>query len=149
MQNLFESKVSYEKIIENGTQKKVTESYLFDALSWTEAEARTVEELSPSISGEFSIVDIKRVKITEVFLNDRGDRFFKAKIQFITLDEKSGLEKKINAFMLAQANDIDEAQEIIKDRMKSSASDYVIAEVKETKIVEFFPYRAESENSED
>ena len=140
MKSWFESKVTYEKTLENGMQKKVTESYLLDALSWTEAEARTIEELKPYISGEFSITDIKRIKLSEIFFSDSGDRFFKAKIQFITLDETSKTEKKISTYMLAQANDIDEAKEVINKNMKDTMADYVVAEVKETKIMDVFPY---------
>ena len=148
MQNWFESKVTYEKTLENGTQKKVTESYLLDALSWTEAEARTIKELKPFISGEFTISDIKRYKLSELFFSD-GDRYFKAKIQFITLDEKNGAEKKINAYMLAQADDIDQAQEVIKKGMKGTMADYVIAEVKETKIMDVFPYNSTGDEEPD
>ena len=149
MKNWFESKVTYEKTLENGMQKKVTESYLLDALSWTEAEARTIEELKPYISGEFTIADIKRYKLSELFFSEDGDRYFKAKIQFITLDEKSGTEKKISAYMLAQANDIDQAQEVIKEGMKGTMADYVIAEVKETKIMDVFPYKATHDEESD
>lgn len=140
MKNWFESKVTHEKTLENGMQKKVTESYLLDAVSWTEAEARTISELKPYISGEFTIADIKRYKLSELFFSENGDRYFKVKVQFITLDEKSGSEKKISAYMLAQANDIDQAQEVIKKGMKGTQADYVIAEVKETKIMDVFPY---------
>ncbi len=97
MHNWFECKVSYEKILENGMQKKVTEPYLVDALSFTEAEARIIEEIKPYISGEFTISDIKRAKYNELFFNDNGDRFYKAKVMFISLDEKSGTEKKTAA----------------------------------------------------
>jgi len=145
----FESKVTYDKTLENGMQKKVTESYLLDALSWTEAEARTIEELKPYISGEFNIADIKRYKLSELFFSEDGDRYFKAKIQFITLDEKSGAEKKISAYMLAQANDIDQAQEVIKKGVKGTMADYVIAEVKETKIMDVFPYNLNSDEEPD
>ena len=140
MRNWFESKVTHEKTLENGMQKKVTESYLLDAVSWTEAEARTISELKPYISGEFTIANIKRYKLSELFFSENGDRYFKVKVQFITLDEKSGSEKKISAYMLAQANDIDQAQEVIKKGMKGTQADYVIAEVKETKIMDVFPY---------
>ena len=149
MKNWFESKVTYEKTLENGTQKKVTESYLLDALSFTEAEARTIEELKQYISGEFTIANIKRYKLNELFFSEAGDCYFKAKIQFITLDGKSGTEKKISAYMLAQANDIDQAQEVIKEGMKGTMADYVIAEVKETKIMDVFPYKATSDEESD
>src|SRR5690554_4062599 len=94
MYNWFECKLRYDKMLETGIQKTVTEPYLVDALSFTEAEARIIEEIKPYISGEFTISDIKRVKYSDTFFNDAGDRYFKAKLYFITLDEKSGAEKK-------------------------------------------------------
>jgi hypothetical protein len=143
MKNWFECKVSYEKMLENGTQKKVTEPYLVDALSFTEAEARIIEETRPYITGEFTIADIKRARLSELFLNDAGDIFFKAKVQCITLDEKKGEKKRTSVNMLIQANDIDEAQKVIKEGMNGTLSDYVIVEVKETKIVDIFQYKSE------
>ncbi len=97
MHNWFECKVSYEKMLENGMQKKVTEPYLVDALSFTEAEARIIEEIRPFITGEFTVTDIKRARLSELFFNENGDRFYKIKVYFITLDEKSGAEKKTAA----------------------------------------------------
>ena len=76
--NWFECKVSYEKMIEGGMQKKVTEPYLVDAMSFTEAEARIIEELQPYITGEFLVADIKRVRLSELFYNEQGDRYYKA-----------------------------------------------------------------------
>ena len=109
MHNWFECKVSYEKMLENGMQKKVTEPYLVDALSFTEAEARIIEEIRPFITGEFTVTDIKRARLSELFFNENGDRFYKIKVYFITLDEKSGAEKKTAAQMLAQATTLKEA----------------------------------------
>lgn len=140
MYNWFECKVSYDKTLENGTQKKVTEPYLIDALSFTEAEARIIEELKPYISGDFTIADIKRAKLSELFFNENGDRYFKAKIYFITLDEKSGTEKKTAANMLAQACDIDEALAVVKKGMEGTMADYTIASLSETALMDVFPY---------
>ena len=109
MHNWFECKVSFEKIMENGAQKKVTEPYLVDALSFTEAEARIIEEIRPFVSGEFTVTDIKRARLSELFFNENGDRFYKIKVYFITLDEKSGAEKKTAAQMLAQASNLKDA----------------------------------------
>ena len=89
MHSWFECKVSFEKVLENGMQKKVTEPYLVDALSFTEAEARIIEEIRPFISGEFTVTDIKRARLSELFFNENGDRFYKIKVYFITLDERS------------------------------------------------------------
>lgn len=140
MNNWFECKVTYEKTLENGMQKKVTEPYLVDALSFTEAEARIIEELKPYISGEFTIADIKRAKFNELFFNESGDRYYKAKVLFITLDEKSGTEKKTAAQMLAQASDIKEAMAIVEKGMAGTMADYVIASLAETTIMDVFPY---------
>ena len=96
MHNWFECKIRYEKVAENGMNKKVTEPYLVDALSFTEAESRIIEEITPFISGEFTVADIKRANYSELFPceEDAADRWFKCKLYFITLDEKSGAEKK-------------------------------------------------------
>ncbi|MFR9166047.1 MAG: DUF4494 domain-containing protein [Dysgonomonas sp.] len=143
MYNWFECRVSYDKMMENGVQKKVTEPYLVDALSFTEAEAKIIEEIRPYISGEFTVADIKRAKYSETFLNENGDRFFKAKVYFITLDEKSGAEKKTAAQMLAQASDLKDALSIVEKGMAGTLADYSIASLTETAIVDIFPYSAE------
>ncbi|MFV0242585.1 MAG: DUF4494 domain-containing protein [Lacrimispora sphenoides] len=140
MHNWFECKVSYEKTLENGMQKKVTEAFLVDALSFTEAEARIIEAIKPYISGEFTITDIKRAKLSELFFNDNGDRFFKAKVVFISLDERSGSEKKTAVYMLAQASDIEEARKVINKGMEGTLADYNIEALNETKILDVFPY---------
>jgi hypothetical protein len=143
MYNWFECKVTYDKTLENGTQKKVTEPYLVDALSFTEAEARIIEELKPYISGDFTIADIKRAKLSELFFNENGDRYFKAKIYFITLDEKTGTEKKTAALMLVQASDLKEALSVVEKGMEGTMADYVIASLSETAIIDVFPYSSD------
>ena len=141
MHNWFECKVSYEKMLENGMQKKVTEPYLVDALSFTEAEARIIEEIRPFITGEFTVTDIKRARLSELFFNENGDRFYKIKVYFITLDEKSGAEKKTAAQMLAQATTLKEAIAVLEDGMKGTLADYTIASVTETQLMDSIPIR--------
>ena len=111
MHTWFECKIRYEKTMENGMQKKVTEPYLVDALSFTEAEARIIEEMTPFITGEFTVSDIKRANYSELFPSDEesADRWFKCKLIFITLDEKSGAEKKTSTQVLVQAADLRDA----------------------------------------
>jgi len=145
MYNWFECKIRYDKMLETGMQKTVTEPYLVDALSFTEAEARIIEEIKPFISGEFSVSDIKRVKYTESFFNETGDRYYKAKLYFITLDEKSGSEKKTAINMLVQASELKEAVEIVEAEMKKTMIDYAFAAVNETAIMDVFPYSGSSE----
>ncbi len=148
MNNWFECKVSYEKMMENGVQKKVTEPYLVDALSFTEAEARIIEEIQPFISGEFTVADIKRVKYTDIFFNENGDRYYKIKVFYITLDEKSGAEKKTAVQMLSQASDLQEAIDVFEKGMKGTMSDYAIAAVTETQLMDVFPFLANSSKKE-
>jgi small-conductance mechanosensitive channel len=142
MHNWFECKVSYEKIHENGMVKKVTEPYLVDALSFTEAEARIIEEIRPYISGEFIVTDIKRTRLSEIFFDENGDRYYRIKVQFITLDEKSGAEKKSSVMMLAQASTLTEAIEVLNRGMKNTLADYSIFSITETALMNIFPYEA-------
>lgn len=140
MNNWFECRVRYEKILANGLQKKVTEPYLVDAMSHTEAEARFIEEITPFISGEFEVIGIKPGKINELFFNDNGNRYYKAKVMFITLDEKSGAEKRTATNMYAQACSIEEALGVINDGMKGTMADYEITSIAETPIMDVFIY---------
>lgn len=140
----FESKVRYEKTMENGKNKKVVEPYLVDALSFTEAEAHTIKEVTPFISGEFSIMAIKRASYDETFLGE-GDRYFKCRIAFITLDEKTGAEKKTKSNILVQANNLQAAKDYLVEQMKGTMADYTIEMVKETDIVDIYPYSSKEE----
>lgn len=142
--NWFECKVSYEKTMENGLQKKVSEPYLVDALSFTEAESRIIEEIKPYISGDFTISDIKRARLNEIFFNEAGDRYYRVKVFFITLDEKSGSEKKTAVQMLAQASDIKEAIAVVEEGMKGTMADYVIASIAESPLMDIFPFSADA-----
>lgn len=146
MHNWFECKATYEKMLENGMQKKVTVPYLVDALSFTEAEARTIEELQPYITGDFTVAAVRRAKISELFFNEKGDRFFKFKVFFITLDEKSGAEKRTAATMLAQACTLKEAISVLEEGMKNTMADYSIFSVSETMIMDIFPFEAPDKN---
>ena len=141
----FECKIRYEKTLENGMVKKVTEPYLVDALSFTEAEARIIEEMKPFISGEFTVSDIKRANYSELFFSDEeaADRWFKSKLLFITLDEKSGNEKKVASNVLIQASDLRDAVKKLDEGMKGSMADYIISSMAETAIMDVYKYSAE------
>lgn len=144
MHNWFEGKIRYEKINEAGMNVKVTEPYLVDALSFTEAEARLIEELSPFISGEFTVSDIKRANYKELFFSDEevADRWFKCKLLFVVLDEKSGVEKRTPANVLVQAADLRDAVKKLDEGMKGTMADYQIGAVSETPIMDVYPYSA-------
>lgn len=135
----FETKVRYERMQENGSVKKVNEPYLVDALSFTEAESRIIEEMKPFISGDFSISAVKKTKISEIFFNPDGDRYYMVKVNFITLDEKSGIEKKSAVFILVQASDFEDALRKFTKGMSGTVSDYEIASITETPIMDVYP----------
>ena len=142
MYTWFECKVRYEKIVE-GKTKKVTEPYLIEAFSYTEAEARVMQELSPYISGDYSITNIKRAKIAELFPNDLGDRWYTCKINIILLDESRGIEKKVANYILVQASAVLDAWQKLEIGMKGTLSDYVVVSIGESPIIDIFPYKKE------
>lgn len=149
MHTWFECKIRYEKLMSNGMNKKVTEPYLVDALSFTEAEARIIEEITPYISGEFTVSDIKRANYSELFVSEEetADRWFKCKLFFVTLDEKSGAEKKTSTQVLVQAADLRDAVKKLDEGMKGTMADYIIASVAETAIMDVYPYQADGLDS--
>ena len=147
MHTWFECKIRYEKTMENGMVKKVNEPYLVDALSFTEAEARIIEEISPFVTGEFTVSDIKRANYSELFPSEEeaADKWFKCKLIFIMLDEKSGAEKKTSTQVLVQAADLRDAVKKLDEGMKGTMADYQIGMVSETPIMDVYPFHAEGE----
>ena len=146
----FECKVRYEKTTEDGTQKKVTEQYVVDALSFAEAERRIMEEMSAYISGEFEVTDVRKAPYKDVFFSDNpeDDRWYKAKLQFITIDEKTEKEKRSNVTYLVQAATFDGAVSNINDVMGGTMIDYEKSNIAETKIIDvyqFVPQKKEDE----
>lgn len=144
---LYECGIRYERTMENGTTKKVTELYLVDALSFAEAEGRITKEMQPYITGDFDVVTIKRTNYSEIVENAAGDKWFKAKLMFITIDEKSGKEKKQAVHFIVRASDIDNAHRVVVEHMKGSVMDYEIATLDETKIMDLFRYKVNTSSN--
>lgn len=142
--NWFETKIRYEKMMDDGKQKMVTELYVVDALSFTEAEASIIEEMSSYISGEFKVTGISQSTYGEIFFSDidTDDRFFKVKLQFITIDEKTEKEKRSNVIYLVQAHTLQQAIKNIEEVMSSTMIDYAIVAVQETQIMDVFEHNA-------
>lgn len=136
--NWFECKVKFDKIMENGSVKKVNEPYLVDALSFTEAEARIIEELTPFMSGEFSVAAVKRTRISEIFWDDSADKWYLVKVAFITIDEKTAVEKKTISQILVAASDFKGALDAFMDGMKASAADFEVVSIAETPIMDVY-----------
>ena len=144
----FECKIAYEKVMEDGLQKKVKENYVVDALSFTEAESRIMEEMSSYISGEFTIENINKASYKEIFFSDDelADRWYKTKLQFITIDEKTEKEKRSNVYYLVQAGTLKGAVGNIESVMGTTMVDYVIASVNETTLMDVFEYAKSTQN---
>ena len=139
----FECRIRYEKTMEDGMQKKVTENYVVDALSFSEAEERITEEMSSYVSGEFDVADIKIAPYGEIFFadSDNADRWYKAKLAFITLDEKTQKEKRSTVNYLVNAGTLNGAVKSIDEIMSQSMVDYVIVSVNETTLMDVFEYK--------
>ena len=182
----FECKIRYEKVTEKGLQKKVTEQYVVDALSFAEAEERIIEEMSHYISGVFEVTDVKKASYKEVFFmsdgakkfhnevedlkralqkgdskeadevfhrpldeqNNTDTRWYKAKLQFITIDERTAEEKRSNVTYLTEACSLHNALDNIDQVMKGTMIDYVQANVGETAIMDVFEYRKDGDGKE-
>lgn len=143
----FECKIRYDRMQENGSVKKVNEPYLVDALTFTEAESRIIEEMKPFISGDFSISAVKKTKISEIFFDESGDKYYMVKYNMITLDEKSGQEKKVAIFTLVQAADFDDALANFRSGMNGTLADFEIVSITETMIMDVFPLDLEMKSA--
>ena len=162
MHKYFLVKIKYEKTQEEGKIVKVSELYLVDALSFTECEARIIEEMKPFISGEFEVSEIRKKNYSEIVAEKwainaveaeankmlranipssaQADKWFECKLNFITLDEEKGVEKKTPIFMLVHANTVNSAHDTLIEHMRGTLADYTIEGVKETKIIDVFKY---------
>lgn len=132
----FECKVRYNRVRENGLEKKVTEPYIVKAFSFSEAESRMIKFIEPFTSGEFTISDIKRCKFSEIIEDKSGDMYYKCILCFKTLDEKPGKEKKTKNLILIQGSSVDDVIVSIKKYMNGSMSDYKITKIEETAIMD-------------
>lgn len=144
----FECFVRYDKMMEDGVQKKVTEQYTLDALSFGEAEDRITKEMSHYISGEFEVKNINPAPYGEIFFSDidSDDKWYKVKLAFITIDEKTEKEKKSKVTYLVQAGSLEQARKNTEEVMNGTAIDYEFVSVTETKILDVFEYKAEAKN---
>ena len=139
----FECKIRYEKVMEDGTPKKVNEVYVIDALSFSEAEERIMEEMSSYISGEIELVDVKIAPYKEIFFadSDLADKWFKVKVVYITIEERTQREKRMPVMVLVNAGNINSAIKNTDEVMGSTMIDYVVTVVQETKIFDVFEYK--------
>lgn len=138
MNTFIEAKVKFHKQLENGKFKDVNEPYIVKASSFTEAEARVTEEVRPFISGEFTVSAVTKSNVIEIFYHPTGEYWYKVKANFISLNEKNNTEKFTSSYYLVQASDFQEALDNFMKGMKGTVSDFTIASISETKIIDVF-----------
>lgn len=148
MQTYYECRVKYAKEVD-GQSKPITEVYLFDAQTYTEAEARANEEMASYISGEFQIASIRKAKYAELFQPEGGDRWYKVKVSFLLVDEKSGKEKRVSQTILMLASNIKDAYDKTIECMGGDTPDFEVNTIDETKIMDFFPYFSKNDDVKD
>ena len=139
----FEAKIRYEKTMEDGCLKKVTETYVIDALSFGEAEKRILEEMASYVSGGVEVCALKIAPYKEIFFADSNmdDKWYVAKLAFITIDEKTDKEKKTRVCYLVNAGNINAAVKNIEEVMAGTMIDYDTLNVSETQILDVFEYK--------
>jgi len=143
----FETRIKYQKTQEDGSEKIVKELYVVDALSCTEAESSIIDEMSAYISGESAVTSAKKATFDEVFFSDKDDDalWFKAKLQFITIDEKSDKEKRTNVTYLVQAKSLARALRYIDEVMGKTMIDYDVVGLNLTNVMDVFEHHAPSD----
>ncbi len=139
MNNWFQSKISYTKEDEKGFIKKISETYLVDALSYTEVEKRLYELLTPYIKN-FDITTVARAKYTDVFHFEDADIWYRVKMSFELIDINNGSSKMATNTILLTATTVEQALERLNEKMKTMVVDYEITEILKTNILEIFPY---------
>lgn len=147
MQTWFKCVVNYVKIDDDGRERKVSEAYLVDAVSYTDAEARIIEQLSTMVRGEFRVKQITQTNIIEIFPNNEGGTYYLGKISIVTIDEKLGREKRINNSFLIEANDIKQALKWLEDGLSYVIVPYEITSLAVSNIYDVFPYFGERTES--
>ncbi|MBF1062520.1 MAG: DUF4494 domain-containing protein [Prevotellaceae bacterium] len=146
----FETKIRYTKTHEDGRQKPVTEQYVVDALSFSEAEAAIFEEMKDCINSDYKITDIRPAAFHEIFFSDldKDDRWYKAKLQFVTIDEKTEKEKRTNIIYLVQSATLNGAVKNIDEIMGGTTINYALVSINETSIMDVFEHDLKSKDRE-
>lgn len=148
--NWYSARIVYDKVKENGDKKPVKENYLVKALTFGEAERIIIDEMKPFISGSFAVTKLQLEVYQEIFRNDAewADKWFRAKVGFVTIDEAKGKEKMNYSMMLVQSDSTDNALKALHGGMKGTLSDYRVKSISETDYMDIYDYTLEAETEE-
>lgn len=140
MNTWYECRVRALKIDNNGYERKVNDTYLLDAVSYTDAEARIFEKMSQMVKGEFRVVSIKQSNVTEIISDGNGEWWWKAKISIVTIDEEQGREKKVNQYLLVNADTFEDVAPVLNKALEYMLVPYKIEMVSISPIADVFPF---------
>jgi hypothetical protein len=140
MRTWFLCKVKYAKENEEGLLKNISEQYLVDAVSFTEAEAILYDRLASQIRGDFQVTGISKSNIVDVFFYEDSDIWYKCKISYLVADADSGKEKKVTQYMIVTAEDVKNAYDRIQESLSNMLVSFRIPDIVESAIVEVFPF---------
>ncbi|MBD3637885.1 MAG: DUF4494 domain-containing protein [Crocinitomicaceae bacterium] len=143
MNSWYTVKVKFTKEFTDGTLKRVTEPYLVNSMSFTEAEARIYKEVGEYVRGEFLVTSISKTEFADIFDYDDSEIWYKAKLSYVSEDADTGKEKKINSNYLISAHNVKEAYERLEDSLKGLMVSFEIPNIAKTQIVDIFPYDPE------
>ncbi len=146
MRTWFLCKVKYGKENEEGLLKTITEQYLVDAVSFTEAEAILYDRLASQIRGDFQVTAVGKSNIVDVFEYEDADIWHKAKVTYLVVDGDIGKEKLVTQYMIVTAEDVKQAYDRILDSLSNMLVSFRVPKVEETLIVEVFPYEKPEED---
>lgn len=141
MSQWFTVKMKFDRQGEDGLITKVTEPFLVDAVTFTDAEKRVLEEIKAyATTGDIDVADIKKTKIAELVYDESGDRWYRCKINYMTIDENKGVEKKTPQIVMVQADSLRRALDNLVKNMEKFMGDYEIGMITETNILDVFAY---------
>lgn len=140
MRTWFLCKVKYAKENEEGLLKNISEQYLVDAVSFTEAEALIYDRLGSQIRGDFQITGLSKSNIVDVFFFEDADIWYKCKVSYLVSDGESGKEKKVTQYMIVTASDVKDAYDRIQESLSNMLVSFRVPDIVESAIVEVFPY---------
>ncbi len=149
MKTWFICKVKYQKQDEKGNVKKISDQYMVDAVSFTEAEARIYEKLGSVLPGEFYIANISKTNVTDIFHYKDSDIWHKCKMTYSLEVEGSGKERKVTNYILLTAPNAKTAYDRVYESLNNMLVEFRVPEVAESPIVEVFPYESEEEQMQE
>ena len=145
MNKWYTCKVKYNRYDDEGKYKTVTEPYLVDAVSFTEAESRIYEKVGDLVDGDFFVTTINKSNISDIFHFDNTDKWYLSKVKYVSVDEESGKEKKITSNMLVAAENVKDAYEKIEEGLSTMLVPYDVTSITESPIIDIFPYESGEE----